>query len=115
MEMRPIKQYKEYIRGQLNSTKQLEERLSGLKDNTTTVPKFSAAEEERFMKNEAVLYETAVRKTNVRVIGINEDKCKEKGTENIFKEIIAEEFSTFRQHSKYKHSGSVMNNQLPES
>ena len=50
--------------------------------------------EKRLKRNEESLREFwDVKCTNIRIIGMSEGKEREKGTEKIFQEIIAENFS----------------------
>src|SRR3712207_9454454 len=58
---------------------------------------FRSAEEERearLKRNEETLRELSdtIRRCNIRIIGIPEGEEKEKGAENLFKEIMAENF-----------------------
>lgn len=55
----------------------------------------------RFLKSGETLWEQSdyIRKTNIRIIGLQEGEERDKGAKNIFKEIIADSFSNLGKES----------------
>uniref|UniRef100_A0A9L0TML8 L1 transposable element RRM domain-containing protein n=1 Tax=Equus caballus TaxID=9796 RepID=A0A9L0TML8_HORSE len=72
----------------------MEERISNLEDGNIELLQAEEEREARLKRNEETLRELSdtIRKCNVRIIGIPEREEKEKGTESLFKEIMAENF-----------------------
>uniref|UniRef100_A0A9L0R8N8 L1 transposable element RRM domain-containing protein n=1 Tax=Equus caballus TaxID=9796 RepID=A0A9L0R8N8_HORSE len=72
----------------------MEERISNLEDGNIELLQAEEEREARLKRNEETLRELSdtIRRCNVRIIGIPEGEEKEKGAENLFKEIMAENF-----------------------
>src|SRR3712207_3613568 len=72
----------------------MEERISNLEDGNIELLQAEEEREARLKRNEETLRELSdtIRRCNIRIIGIPEGEEKEKGAENLFKEIMAENF-----------------------
>uniref|UniRef100_A0A9L0RL43 L1 transposable element RRM domain-containing protein n=1 Tax=Equus caballus TaxID=9796 RepID=A0A9L0RL43_HORSE len=73
----------------------MEERISNLEDGNIELLQAEEEREARLKRNEETLRELSdtIRRCNVRIIGIPKGEEKEKGAEDFFKEIIAENFT----------------------
>ena len=71
-----------------------EERISEVEDRLVEITDAEQKREKRLKTNEESLRELwdNVKCTNIRIIGVPEGEEREKGTEKIFQEIIAENF-----------------------
>ena len=71
-----------------------EERISKVKDRLVEITEAEQKREGRLKRNEDSLKELwdNVKHTNICIIGVPEGEEREKGTENIFEEIIAANF-----------------------
>ena len=90
-------------RGAANSRiQEAEERISELEDRLVEIMDTEQKREKRLKRNEESLRELwdNVKCTNIHIIGLPEGEEREKGTEKIFQEIIAEKFPNLeRKHS----------------
>uniref|UniRef100_A0A8C3W542 L1 transposable element RRM domain-containing protein n=1 Tax=Catagonus wagneri TaxID=51154 RepID=A0A8C3W542_9CETA len=71
-----------------------EERISQVEDRLVEITNAEEKRDKRLKENEQSLRELwdNVKRTNIRIIGVSEGEEREKGTEKIFEEIIAENF-----------------------
>ena len=72
-----------------------EERISEVEDRLVEITDAEQKREKGLKTNEESLrelWDNSVKCTNIRIIGVPEGEEREKGTEKIFKEIIAENF-----------------------
>uniref|UniRef100_A0A8C3W373 L1 transposable element RRM domain-containing protein n=1 Tax=Catagonus wagneri TaxID=51154 RepID=A0A8C3W373_9CETA len=71
-----------------------EERISEVEDRLVEITNAEEKRDKRWKGNELSLRELwdNVKRTNIRIIGVPEGEEREKGTEKIFEEIIAENF-----------------------
>ena len=78
-----------------------EERISEVEDRLEEITDAEQKREERLKKNEESLRELCnnIKRTNIRMIGVPEGEEREKGTEKIFQEIIAENFPNMGKES----------------
>ena len=85
---------KESLRSLKNRADNTEERISIIEDRNTDMLQMEEERELRLKRNEESLREISdsIRKCNIRIIGIPEGEERERGTESLFKEIIAENF-----------------------
>ena len=95
MEMKnTMEEIKENLESLKNRADNMEERISTLEDRNTDILQMEEERELRLKRNEERLREISdsIRKCNIRIIGIPEGEERERGTESLFKEIIAENF-----------------------
>ena len=96
----------------------MEERISILEDRNTDMLQMEEERELRLKGNEESLRETtdSISKCIIRIIGIPEGEERERGTESLFKEIMAENFPNLGkeqeiQASKANRSPKYINRQ----
>ena len=72
----------------------MEERISNIEDSNAEMLQREEGRELRLKRSEEPLREISdsIRKSNIRIIGIPEGEEREKEAENLFKEIISENF-----------------------
>uniref|UniRef100_A0A9L0SF95 L1 transposable element RRM domain-containing protein n=1 Tax=Equus caballus TaxID=9796 RepID=A0A9L0SF95_HORSE len=89
--MEEIKQNMESLNALVDIIK---EHISIIKDRHVEMLQTEEARELRLKRNEEGLQEISysIRKCNIRIIGIQEEEEKENGVENLFKEVIAQNF-----------------------
>ena len=77
-----------------NSADNVEDRISNLEDRNTEILQMEQERELRLKRNEEILREIydSIRKCKIRIIGIPEGEEREKGAENLFKEIMSKNF-----------------------
>uniref|UniRef100_A0A3Q2KN25 L1 transposable element RRM domain-containing protein n=1 Tax=Equus caballus TaxID=9796 RepID=A0A3Q2KN25_HORSE len=94
LEMNTIEEIKKNLDALNSRADNMEERISNLEDGNIELLQAEEEREARFKRNEETLRELSdtIRRCNVRIIGIPEGEEKEKGAENLFKEIMAENF-----------------------
>ena len=65
------------------------------------VPQLEGQKEKRMKKNEDSIRDLwdHIKHTNIRIIGVPEGEEREKGTENLFEEIMAENFPNLAQET----------------
>ena len=78
-----------------------EERISEVEDRLVEITDAEQKREKRLKRNEESLRELLdnVKRTNIHIIGVPEGEEREKGTEKIFQEIIAENFPNMGKES----------------
>ena len=72
----------------------MEERINLLEDKNIEILHVEEETELKFVKNEWILQEISdsIRKSNIKIIGIQKGEVREKWADSLFKEIIAENF-----------------------
>lgn len=98
IEFLEIKNSIEEIKNEITSlgsrVDQMEERISDIEDRNLEITQMEEERDLRLKRNERTLQELSdsIRKSNIRIMGIPEGEEREKGTENIFKQIVDENF-----------------------
>ena len=89
-----ITEMKNILEGISSRITEAEKRVSDLEDKTVKITIAEQNKEKRMKRNEDSLREfwDNIKCTNIRIIGVPEEKEKKKGTEKIFEEIILENF-----------------------
>ena len=121
MEMKnTMEEIKENLESLKNRADNMEERISILEDRNTDMLQMEEERELRLKRNEERLREISdsIRKCNIRIMGIPEGEERERGTERLFKEIIAENFPNLGKEqeiaeSEAKRSPKYINRQRP--
>ena len=97
-----ITEIKNSLEAANSKIQEAEERLSEAEDRLLEIMDVEQKREKRLKTNEESLRELwdNIKHTNIRIIGVPEGEEREKGTEKIFQEIIAENIPTReRNHS----------------
>ena len=121
MEMKnTMEEIKENLESLKNRADNMEERISIIEDRNTDMLQIQEENELRLKGNEEILRETtdSISKCNIRIIGIPEGEERERGTESLFKEIIAENFPNLGKEqeipvSEANRSPKYVNRQKP--
>nr|ACC62065.1 hypothetical protein [Rhinolophus ferrumequinum] len=98
IEFLEIKNSIEEIKNEITSlgsrVDQMDERISDTEDRNLEITQMEEDRDLRLKRNERTLQEfsDSIRKSNIRIMGIPEGEEREKGTENIFKQIVDENF-----------------------
>ena len=89
-----INEIKNSLEGINSGITEAEERISDLEDKIVEITTTEQNKEKRIKRNEDSLRDLwdNIKHTNIRIIGIQEEKEKKKGTEKIFEEIIIKKF-----------------------
>uniref|UniRef100_A0A8D1WUF3 LINE-1 retrotransposable element ORF1 protein n=1 Tax=Sus scrofa TaxID=9823 RepID=A0A8D1WUF3_PIG len=89
-----ITEIKNSLKAANSRIQQAEERISGAEDRLEEITNVEQKREKRLKRNEESLRELwdNVKRTNIHITGVPEGEEKEKETEKIFQEIIAENF-----------------------
>ena len=89
-----ITEMKNTLEGINNRITKAEERISELEDKMVEITAKDQNKEKRMKRIEDNLRDLwdHIKRTNIRIIGVPEEKEKKKGTEKIFEEIIVENF-----------------------
>ena len=79
-----------------------EERITELEDRVMEIPRSGQKTENQVKKHESKIRELwdNIKLTNLHIIGIPEGEEKEKGIENIFEEIMAENFPNLKKENE---------------
>ena len=98
----------------------MEKRISIIQNRNTDMLQMEEERELRLKRNEESLWEISdsIRNCNIRIIGIPEGEERKRGTESLFKEIIAENFPNLGKEqeipvSKANRSPKYVNRQRP--
>ena len=89
-----ITELKNSLEAANSGIQEAEERISEVEDRSVEIMDAEQKREKSLKTNEESLRERwdNVKRTNIRITGVPEGEEREKGTENIFQEIIAENF-----------------------
>ena len=89
-----INQIKKSLEGINRRINEAEEQISDLEDKTVEINTAEQNKEKRMKSTEESLRDIGenIKRTNIRIVWVPEDEKKKKGTENIFEEIIVENF-----------------------
>jgi len=85
---------KQALEGLQNRMDEMQETINGLENREQERREADAERDKRISRNERILRELSdqYKRNNIRIIGIPEEVEREKGIENVFEEIIAENF-----------------------
>ena len=105
-----ITEIKNTLQGINSKITEAEEQISELEDIVVEITATKQSKEKRRQRNEdsfRSLWDN-IKCTNIWIIGVQERDEKEKGPENIFEDIIAENFPNMRKETlkSRKHRGS---------
>ena len=89
-----INEIKNSLEGINSRIPEAEERISDLEDKIVEITTAEQKKEKRMKRTEDSLRDLwdNIKRTNIRIIGVLEEEEKKKGTEEIFEEIIVENF-----------------------
>ena len=89
-----INEIKNSLEGINSRITEAEERISDLEDKIVEITAAEQTKEKRIKRIEDSLRDLwdNIKHTNIRIIGVPEEKEKKKGSEKIFEEIIVENF-----------------------
>ena len=89
-----ITEMKNTLEGINNRITEAEERISELEDKMVEITAEEQNKEKRIEDNLRDLWDNT-KSTNIRIIGVSEEKEKKKGSEKISEEVIVENFLTW--------------------
>ena len=121
-----INEIKNSLEGINSRITEAEERISDLEDKIVKITTAQQSKEKRMKRIEDSLRDLwdNIKCTNIRIIGVQEEEEKKKGTEKIFEEIVVENFpntgkkivnqvqetqSPIQDNSKEKHAKTHIN------